>query len=288
MYMSSFNWKNFYTRKNAKIIEKILIAEKINLSALMELTASYAKFINKSYKDEEVLNLFYKVIHDKEANHGDYSWLVSDINYKGGAVTKKIQLFSAQALNKLIMGGFLPKELNRLPRESNSNIGFKIIDSYYPDCQSILDSKELIKHPLNYSKKPAVFNYDTVQKRWLQLGFPDNQIELCCMDNRLGAYIEVSEIQIFSDFDNDFYFISCLQRNCGNPFYVRRYEGLERLKVIGDFGFDLQKIFNQGAIEIKSHLLSELQLTDMESKCHLRRTIAEYIYPSPFKGLEIN
>lgn len=292
---------NFYSRENARIIEELLEVKNIRVYEL------YGIFFLKNMKCnlgdanfpqqitlENLLTYFNKTITEWAKSHykrlfpedDEFSnveiWEAAEKDVAkyllpdgGIVVSTETRVCVEQAVSALIIAKILPKKILRLPRLSSLDCGFEPIDTYYPEYAYIEDPRQIVAVSENNLPSPKLFNYGTVKDRWLKLGTADNQIELFCMDNRIGVYIKASEDSIVTAWINGSTQLSLYTTfNCGNPYYLKRLLGFERLNIKNDpYGFDLKNLFVKKSLKIDSHLLCEVQATDLETKYHIRRTL---------------
>lgn len=318
-----FDWKNFYSKKNALIIEKLLNGRAIPLDKLVAIFYS-------NDKREEIFEYFRNIFlswrkADDKCNNslGEMERINSDLGllqaklkaaYQGKKIKQEIiaglhrkindlnskkdilfqvlpdvgklkyiginvpdieksdvSIFPGVALTLLINDKFLPESIRRLPRLSNSILGFEPIADYYVELDK-LSAEEIVNSSLNYEDTiPGSFSYTELQKK-NDIFKKESDIFECLSKCRLGAYIMVSDKNVVigpKNFLNGGDLSSYRQGNCGNPRYLKRYRQLERLSLE-----QIERIRVEGGVDLNSfHMLNELEPTDIEKKFHIKRTL---------------
>ena len=206
-------------------------------------------------------------------------------------VTKNTLIRPSYIITLLIENGHLPETLYRLPRNLNLAIESRALplaafnkciatyyeqysDKYLPLKESDHEILEQFIHlPINYSEDlPALWTYKELKKRWSSQTNIDVLSQ--CLKGHLGAYIKVS-----GHFSSSDYYCRSLYTpntdintlatyNCGNPFYKKRYNGLERIILI-----DVENLSVTGKIKQNAEILFPLQTTDFETKFHIERRL---------------
>lgn len=292
-----FDWANFYSEKNAKIIEIILDSDSISIAELSKrffsraaaLLSSPSKPSSSTIADSAQILKFFQSLFEKwkdEIANGKrvldpFKETLCDPSDQNRAITEATFLKPEWAIQTLLGEGFFPKELKRLPRLIAENIYSEINPNYYEsygyeygkgDSQSLI---KIIQSKENYEDRtPRYLSYEKLKKRWKDKA--ENEISSLCFENKLTAYLPVSEKDVSSSLSNDHLSI-CRQKNCGNPSYSKRYKGLEKLilkEIPVNRGRDLEALWTS-SIKIKSDITLNinLQSTDIETKFHIQRVL---------------
>ena len=265
--IKKFNWQDFYCEDNGKIIRELIKSKSILIEEFVEIMCL------------EDLGYDYRQIMDSE-------------DFKKRFISEGKLICIEGVLEDFINKQILPITIKRLPRDlgyaiatGNFPENTNYIKDYYPeyaksyyliskdDAQAI---DELIRKPLNYSRElPSLWSYNDLNERWKN----NHQLEIFseCSKIRLGAYLKVSQrAQSAYYVKTSYWKESSLQLlsidNLGNPFYLKRYEGLERLSL-----HDIHTLFHHSHIKQSSAIsIFLLQATDLEKKFHIKRNL----YPS--------
>lgn len=148
------------------------------------------------------------------------------------------------------------------------------LDIPVDDLKKIMSPLDLVDMPVNSEEEPEYFTYGQIKEKHKEEA--SNYTKQQCLQGLLIPCLLVP---------SDFISIA-VQSTSDNyqdkPYYLKRHKGLERLKVKGDpYGFDLETLFKNGYLQLeRSHLLNELDCTDIENKFHIRRTLRSFIIKS--------
>ena len=256
-----FDWNNFHSEKNAKLIEDLLDRKTAPFTEIIKIFG----LKNDAIKDADgYLRLILEF--PSEFINGDE------------VVIDKI-------LPVLIKTGDLPTEICRLPRykRQDINFGIEIISDYYEkQCKysvtlthvapELID--EIVKNEANYSPDiPITLTYSEAVKWLSDSRLPKSIIAKYAKERRIGVYLEVTDEHVYTTSVMHF----CRQSityfrlfNCGNPYYKLRHPGLERLQQT-----EIEILFGNQPIRIRTEIRNYigLQTTDLETKFHLQREI---------------
>ena len=167
-----------------------------------------------------------------------------------------------------------------------NQIGVDIISNYYPEYDDLLP-EEIIKSEKNYvGEMPITLTYKELKERWREkYKWPESKINDFCFNNKLGAYLIMDEQYISTS--SNLYSVNGItthrKGNCGNPFYLKRYKGLERLivKDSAESNIALEKLFINKKLSLcfesrdgtEHYYANILQSTDIETKFYIVREI---------------
>lgn len=293
------DWQNFYSEKNARIIEELIDRYAITIDELTIILFPRARHFNAGAKDfdpkkstapEEIIKSFNATFTIWHENPEIYTYEFDKILVNAGDRDKIVRgttlLRPEIAISLLINNKLLPWELDRLPREAENKRNFKINPDYYSECADFFykHPDEIIKFSSNCSDKwPKIVTYEELKDNCQQKGLNEDEIWQALFSNALGAYLKASESNIKTHRTHN----TCLsinrKLNCGNPFYLTRYAGLERLVVNEDDShISLKKLRINESIPLryskKRRIVLEtyLQTTDLESKFHIQRTLQSF------------
>jgi len=197
------------------------------------------------------------------------------------------QVYTDKILALMIREGLVPTEICRLPRLDKDIIGFSPIHDYY---ETILDyntatTEEIVNHIINCVPDPIPLTYSEAIKRLEKNECPTSLIALYAKQGKHFVYIQAAQDSIsnccqakqFAKQSIDYYRVP----NCGNPSYMKRYRGLERLTQS-----TVEALFEGKVISIKTNTIQGLkvQATDIETKYHIERYIKSCIQVDKYGG----
>ena len=199
------------------------------------------------------------------------------------------QFKSDAILSLLISEKLLPVEIYRLPRFSKEIIKFDPIETY---CNTCSDASHIISENSEYyaSCPPMILTYDETIDHFKKNGKNENELWQACFNNTLGAYLKISHknISVTSIPNNKIAWPNKRRANCGNPFYLKRYNGLEKLLIKeSDSRLSLEALWKNERLQIFMNIGENgvlehapydnfLQTTDIETKFHLIRSLKSF------------
>lgn len=286
--MKTFDWDNPYSEDNATII-KSLITESSSISI-----ANFSKVLFSG----NLKNIKKHLIKLAKIKKGDRNFSYPFHQPKQETITENTLIEPYAAINRLIDDGVLPITLKRLPRDpsiaawtffckarlpENLETAFEYSHDYYPEhaekyepliSQNAEAIDNLVKTPANFSEEcPPLWSYIELKERWKNNAILD--VFSQCFTGKLGAYFKISNRNTSSYYVETKHYGAqetlnlLMSYNCGNPFYKKRYLGLERLTL-----HDVNTLFHHSVIKQPPTIsIFPLQTTDMETKFHLRRNL---------------
>lgn len=270
--MNKFNWKNFYSKENANILEAIIKEDFLSVKELSEIFCPIP--IDKDGREiglEDILSYF------NELNPAQKECLTTHFSTPQ-RITKKQNVRLDYALKFLIQARLLPEKIYRLPRDLNRAIEMGLLPEETKHSDLIPDYYENFEAYNWVNIQPCIepstlLTYQELQKKLVD--FSKDEILMHCINGKLGAYYRVASGKIKLETVSYNTNISELAAyNCGNPFYKTRYDGLEKLTISV-----LKDMRTNPTTEYKGveHILPVLprifQTTDIETKLHYKRNV---------------
>lgn len=306
-----FNWNEFYSRNNAKIIENFLDREFVRFGEILD--AFFPRPIQNGGKISkkkayEVINndfskwrskLFYQwpeyflyifcvdeikdilVISPSFIEHmynrkilDPFAEILCKKDYYYLEMKAEIEVNFDAVISIFISKNLLPASILRLARYSSNQCGFELNDAYYPEYDSH-SNIAIIESEKNQSYEiPDLLTIDEVKE--MKSVFKNyNAIFIALEKNLIGAYVKINP---------DCVRVDCLQlsnrpsefrqANCGNANYLRRYNRLERLTKK-----HIEQLWIDGYVELQLppyDFLNFVQTTDIETKFGIKRTIKSF------------
>jgi hypothetical protein len=294
-----FNWKNIYSKENAKIVEMLLDKKIVPFVEIIEIF--FPNDQSKSDINSYLMHLIQPGLIDR-LTHNDmtllfnlpleyftyeyfYLWFAQmwEAYYIATLNEAQSKVYADKILSLMIDNGVLPAQICRLPRLNKEQIGFDVIPDYYEkqwDYNSTTDD-EIVFHVKNYcTATPLTLTYSEAISRVSQSGHPQSLIKTHAKDKKLPVYLQVPEDSVINDSQMKRLSRQSIEyfreSNCGNPSYSKRYNGLERLTQSS-----INTLFDGKTIRIKDneHCMRKLavQTTEIETKYHLQRYIKSCI-----------
>lgn len=304
-----FNWNDFYSKDNAKIVEGFLDRQVVE----------FGEIVNSFFPDtleEQKKKVTHRAIFDL-FNKQFSAWLCEIFNALPAsficvllpesiemlgfellsrlpsrmafnpfpsvikspedfycALRTHTKVFADPVLAILISNEYLPDEIRRLARLTPEQFGSEFIENYYQELDN-LSNDEVVGSPMNSSDEmPRLLTFEEVKRNTEKFKTVDD-IFKAMLANRIGAYIKIeSEYVVGSGIRFVRRGYPSLYRigNCGNPLYLKRYNCLERLSIE-----QVKKIWINGHVKLGSHhFQNAVQSTDIEAKFHIERTLKSF------------
>lgn len=277
-----FDKTNIYTKENATLIENILDANKISIRDLASIFNLSSKIIIDFF--QPIFNAWLEKEKKDIITLQPFCCVLANIEDRFEPLNQDTLLISDRTMAFLIDAEILPKEICRLPRYSAEQLGFTPLQNFYDEyCNNLnLTADNYIKNPFNFEpEKPVTLTYEEVVKFLEKNDRYKSELENACLTNRLGVFLRVEEKYITNSaalkdrVQSLDYF---RKNNCGNPGYLIRHNGLEKLPIYDSFSFSLETLFLQGYFDMnQSYLFKiELQTTDFETKFQIRRLMESF------------
>ncbi len=296
-----FDWKKIYSKKNAVIVEMLLDRKIVPFDEIVcifgidtqsDNNTYLIKLINPWRSTTELLNyiLLLKITPPFFTQEYFYfqfcmtlfhDWTLLNHYYIPNlGKSHKMEVNVDKILSLMIREERLPIEICRLPRLKGDQFkNSELIPDYYEeqlDYNASTD-KEIIFHARNYCPfEPITLTYYEVIKRITQNGHPESLLKTKAQEAKIAIYLQVSEESIINDSQMRRLSKQSLEyfreSNCGNPSYIKRYKGLERL-----MQNNIDTLFGGNIVHIKDNdhciRMLSVQLTDIETKFHLQRYV---------------
>lgn len=305
----AFNWKDFYSKDNAKILEDFLDRQVVEFGEIVNSLFPYTleeqkrKFthravfdlFNKQFSEwlGEIFNalpasficilmpdsiemLGFKLLSRLPSRmpFNPFPSVIKSSEDFYCAIRKHTKVFADPVLAILISNEYLPDEIRRLARMTPEKFGGEFNENCYQELDN-LSNDEVVGSPMNFSDKmPRLLTFEEVKRNTEKFKAVDD-IFKAMLANRIGTYIKIESQYVVGSgirFARRGYPSLYRIGNCGNPFYLKRYNSLERLSVE-----QVKKIWVNGYVKLGSHhFQNAVQSTDIETKFHIERTLKSF------------
>ncbi len=268
--MNKFNWKNFYSKENANILEVII---KKDLLSVKEISEAFCPILLEKGEIclEDILSYFNGLSLVQKGCLTTHFPPPQEI-------TENMEVSLDYAFKYLTLAGFLSEKIYRLPRDLNRAIEMGLLPKETKHTDLIPDYYENFEayNWVNIQpciEPPTLLTYQELQKKLVD--FSKDEILMHCINGKLGAYYRVASGKIKLETVSYNTNISELAAyNCGNPFYKTRYDGLEKLtiSVLKDMRTNPRTEY-QEVEPILPVLPRIFQTTDIETKLHYNQNL---------------
>jgi hypothetical protein len=301
-----FDWNNFYCQQNRNIIEALLDQPCCTIQQLISIFFPISSLAENTHfftnLDEQLSDTAQKIVQYFTEKFQDWE------NSKPGALENfvlhnpkskdnwqnnlnTLSLKVRPILKILVNDKLLPDEIYRLPQSQevdNTNTD-NLYDRFKKENLTI---NEIIRQPENYEdSEPQTLTFDELKKRLENKGFhPSESLIWKAIDEKMiGAYFRVNHNKVI--FGQKRFDETNRENNFGNPYYLKRYRGLERLLAReSNYNFSAEKIKISGFVSAGNrktitafHIFNPLERTDLEIKLNIMVTL-----DSNFRGDQEN
>lgn len=316
----SFKWNDFYDNNNRRLVEKLLDLKECRLGLFIdtffpinlspENPCYFSKFDPKLGKTQQNVYDFLqeKIIKWYKEEKGALKYVLAKQEDEENKFTKDAIIQVESIFNILLSDGredgFLPLELLYLPQLSNSESVVPMTENNFTTIYenakrnglSAEQVESLACNFITHENKPIYLSYHELIERWQSFDWPhvEHIISKAYLQGKLSANFKIDRhLLIISWPQPNRDWRELRRRNSGNPNFLQRVVGIERLKIDDPvWGFSLKRLDQTGVIYPSkpecydpkraaykkysygsSHMFNKLETTDMETKLGIERTL---------------